>query len=266
MSPLGRFVSEPIRLTLGSTGLRFRRADIEFYGVDQSGPSFEARVFLNNPGATLDTPPTPESGYAGSFYVYGYGIWPADVGTHERTPSDRYAVRAPIKKVLIATEAVRVAATQGREVIVTVVPVYPGRVTTDASDAFRFEPDNLPEPQRVDAVLALTSFIDFSSQLVHDAIHGWTGGLNPTPPPRGGDMGAVATSAFDPIFWSHHCMIDRLWYLWQLQHGVSNIPLDYLDKPLAPFALTVQDVLDINRLGYEYAQSTISARVPAGSE
>ena len=71
-------------------------------------------------------------------------------------------------------------------------------------------------------------------------------------------MGVVATSAFDPIFWSHHCMIDRIWYLWQLQNGTNNIPADYLDKPLAPFAVTVQYVLDINRLGYEYGQASVS--------
>ena len=70
-------------------------------------------------------------------------------------------------------------------------------------------------------------------------------------------MGVVARAAFDPIFWSHHGMIDRLWYLWQLRHGVANIPQDYLDRPLAPFSLTVQDVLDIRRLGYEYAVTTL---------
>ena len=75
-------------------------------------------------------------------------------------------------------------------------------------------------------------------------------------------MGVIATAAYDPIFWAHHCMIDRLWYLWQLRHGVSNIPPDYLDMPLAPFAVTVQDVLDINRLGYEYAQSSTHPSAP----
>jgi hypothetical protein len=36
------------------------------------------------------------------------------------------------------------------------------------------------------------------------------------------------------------------------------MPADYLDKPLAPFALTVRDVLDINQLGYEYAQASVT--------
>jgi hypothetical protein len=44
-----------------------------FHGVDQGGPSFEARVFLNNPAATDATPTTAEHGYVGSFFVYGEG-------------------------------------------------------------------------------------------------------------------------------------------------------------------------------------------------
>jgi len=114
-------------------------------------------------------------------------------------------------------------------------------------------PQSLPTQAQVQALMSLGSYVDFSGQLqdIHDAIHDWVGG----------DMGVVASSAFDPIFWSHHCMIDRIWYLWQLKNGVNTIPSDYLDKPLAPFALTVQGVLDINRLGYEYAASSVSVPV-----
>lgn len=125
------------------------------------------------------------------------------------------------------------------------------------SSRFPGQPSELPSASQIDSLLTLSSFVDFTSQLedIHDQIHGWTGGMNPSPPPVGGDMGAVATAAYDPIFWSHHCMIDRIWYLWQLRQGVNNVPEDYLDKPLAPFALTVRDVLDINRLGYEYVET-----------
>jgi tyrosinase len=114
-------------------------------------------------------------------------------------------------------------------------------------------PSQLPTQQTVDGILALSSFDDFTSQLQnqHDLVHGWTGG----------DMGNIASSAFDPIFWSHHCMIDRLWYLWQVKHGVDNIPPSYLDRPLAPWALTVKDVLDVRKLGYTYGLSRV--QVPA---
>jgi hypothetical protein len=42
-------------------------------GVEQGGPSFEARVFLDNPSADEETERTPGNGYVGSVYVYGYG-------------------------------------------------------------------------------------------------------------------------------------------------------------------------------------------------
>ena len=70
-------------------------------------------------------------------------------------------------------------------------------------------------------------------------------------------MAAVSISAFDPIFWSHHAMIDRLWYLWQLRHGVNNIPPNYLNLVLAPWSLTVKDVLSITALGYTYGASRV---------
>jgi tyrosinase len=118
--------------------------------------------------------------------------------------------------------------------------------------------DQTPSTPSINSLLALNSFVDFSSQLqdVHDFIHGWTGGTDPNDPNTGGDMGNIGTSSFDPIFWAHHTMIDRLWYLWQLQQGVANIPPSYLDQPLVPFSYRVKDVLDIHTLGYDYASSS----------
>jgi tyrosinase len=110
-------------------------------------------------------------------------------------------------------------------------------------------PSELPSTQTIDAILEISSFEEFSRELQnqHDFVHGWTGG----------DMGVVATSAFDPIFWSHHAMIDRLWYLWQLRHGVDNIPPNYLNLVLAPWSLTVQDVLSVTALGYTYGAARL---------
>ena len=118
----------------------------------------------------------------------------------------------------------------------------------------------LPTQGRVDSVLNLQSFSDFTRQAedLHDQVHGATGGRSPDGQ-HAGDMGMVPAAAFDPIFWSHHCMIDRLWYLWQLKWGIDNIPPDYLDLPLSPFNLRVRDVMDIHALGYEYASGEVSA-------
>jgi tyrosinase len=46
-----------------------------------------------------------------------------------------------------------------------------------------------------------------SIESIHDQIHGLTG--------SGGHMGVVDYSAFDPIFWLHHCMVDRAVAIWQ---------------------------------------------------
>ena len=52
------------------------RPELVFRGVEQAGPSFEGRVFLNQPDADEATATSPEAGYAGSFHVYGYGEHP----------------------------------------------------------------------------------------------------------------------------------------------------------------------------------------------
>lgn len=42
-----------------------------------------------------------------------------------------------------------------------------------------------------------------------------------------GDMGENETAAFDPIFFLHHCNIDRMLWLWQNKYGhLTDIPLD----------------------------------------
>jgi hypothetical protein len=55
-------------------------------------------------------------------------------------------------------------------------------------------------------------FYTFSSNVYgtpHSAIHGGIGGW----------MGSVPTAAQDPIFWLHHCNIDRLWNRWLAAGG-----------------------------------------------
>jgi tyrosinase len=131
------------------------------------------------------------------------------------------------------------------------------RTTRNPSD-----PSELPSVESiyddVNGIVALTDFRDFSNQLqdVHDGIHGWAGG----------DMGSIGTSAFDPVFWAHHAMIDRIWYQWQLRHGVNNIPPEYLDLALFP-GITVQQVLDVHALGYDYASGAVAGGtdVPPGT-
>ncbi|KAK4159924.1 hypothetical protein QBC43DRAFT_220963 [Cladorrhinum sp. PSN259] len=107
-----------------------------------------------------------------------------------------------------------------------------------------------------------------------------------------GDMGENDTASFDPIFFFHHCWIDRVFWQWQTKRGATekldikyarDVPPNFpgtnsvdsqgptpgvaaniwltLDSPLDPFvkevegekvSLTSRDVTDINKLGYTY--------------
>jgi hypothetical protein len=48
-------------------------------------------------------------------------------------------------------------------------------------------------------------------------------------------------------------MIDRLWYLWQLRNPNAGVGTVRLDQALPGTVLNVGQVLDISRLGYDYA-------------
>lgn len=74
-------------------------------------------------------------------------------------------------------------------------------------------------------------------------------------------MGIIATSAYDPVFWAHHTMVDRIWSLWQSKHASPGPPPDSYAHPLGFGKLTVGDVLDTKRLGYDYASSVQHVKV-----
>jgi hypothetical protein len=106
------------------------RADLILYGVDHSGPTYEARIFLDNPRATEKTAREPESGYAGSYTVFGHGG--CFGGEGHCAPKDRYSDEfdrrpphplSPQTVSVTITEALgRVAGDQVRVHIVAVAP------------------------------------------------------------------------------------------------------------------------------------------------
>lgn len=107
---------------------------------------------------------------------------------------------------------------------------------------------DLPDQATVDNILALPDFNDFSLQLeqqLHNQVHGWVGGT----------MGVVATAAYDPIFWAHHTMVDRLWALWQVKHASPGPTPQTWGTQLRAVNMTIGDVLSVQRLGYDYAGS-----------
>lgn len=129
---------------------QFSRADLEFIGVDHSGASYEARVFINNPNADENTPTAEESGYAGSFSIFGHGGCFGDVGHCEingvRDAFDQRPTHPlmPIRKVVIATGAIKKAVAQGPDITVTVVPLIKSWTEkTDLTDVLVFDHINL---------------------------------------------------------------------------------------------------------------------------
>ncbi|RVD85525.1 uncharacterized protein DFL_003846 [Arthrobotrys flagrans] len=117
-----------------------------------------------------------------------------------------------------------------------------------------------------------------SLESIHNEIHGITGG--------GGHMSWNTVSSFDPIFWLHHCNVDRLFAIWQAiyadtdrypdawfnaqssqlrdERGTWSIAAgtrENADTPLAPFhkddrgsVYTSNDVRNWTRFGSSYPE------------
>jgi len=72
-------------------------------------------------------------------------------------------------------------------------------------------------------------------------------------------MGAVSWAANDPIFWLHHCNIDRIWASWNRAGGHNPSDESYLgqvftfvDVAGGPLRMSVADVVETAALGYGY--------------
>lgn len=121
---MASYTAPPIRVPSRET----RRAELVFGGVEQAGPSYEGRVFLNRVDADESTPRRPDLGYAGSFHVYGYG----EVDPPSIAQARRAGVPGPLapieKRVSAQEEAVRAAIRDSGTLTVTVVtvPADPG--------------------------------------------------------------------------------------------------------------------------------------------
>src|SRR3974377_1406066 len=62
-----------IELPVGEGQPELSRADLTFYCVDRGGPSYQVRVFFNNPSAGPDTALTTGEGFVGKFAVFAHG-------------------------------------------------------------------------------------------------------------------------------------------------------------------------------------------------
>lgn len=88
-------------------------------------------------------------------------------------------------------------------------------------------------------------------QTVHGSVHVLVGNNQ--------NMGAIPWAAGDPIFWMHHCNIDRIWASWNAAGRRNPSDAAFLNKTFV-FAdgagnrvvSRIGDFLDVARLGYRY--------------
>lgn len=94
-------------------------------------------------------------------------------------------------------------------------------------------------------------------------------------------MGVVPWAANDPVFWLHHCNIDRLWASWNQAGNPNPSDGDFTAKPFvfagpngAQVSYTVGQMLSLSSAGYGYdvllgedgqpAQVAVDRRAPRG--
>lgn len=110
----------------------------------------------------------------------------------------------------------------------------------------------------------------------HDQVHVDVGGSNPKNPNLPGLMSDPDTAGLDPIFYLHHCNIDRLWEVW-LQSSISegnptdanwiggpaNVGERGFSMPMPPngdpWNYTPGDMADLSKLDYTYDDVTSAA-------
>ncbi|WVY93553.1 hypothetical protein V8G54_032641 [Vigna mungo] len=92
----------------------------------------------------------------------------------------------------------------------------------------------------------------------HNTVHLWTGDPNQ---PNIENMGTFYSAARDPVFFSHHCNIDRLWSVWKTLGGNRRDFTDsdwlesgflFYDENKNLVRVKVKDCLDTRKLGYVY--------------
>ncbi|KAG8386535.1 hypothetical protein BUALT_Bualt03G0158500 [Buddleja alternifolia] len=96
----------------------------------------------------------------------------------------------------------------------------------------------------------------------HTSVHTWVG--DPRQPNQE-DLGNFYSAGRDPLFYSHHANVDRMWTLWQYFLPSNKVPdkritdPDFLnaaflfyDENAQLVRVTVKDCLDNLRMGYEF--------------
>ncbi len=137
------FVSDPFDVGRLRSGVK--RVDVELHQVDQAVPSYEGRLFWNNPDADRDTEPIETSGYLGSFFVFGkVYCWGEDEGHCHPASDRRFDRRRPpgrhgkIRITIPADRLPRLLEQAEQTATLSVVAVQPSDAPEGPTNLLRF--------------------------------------------------------------------------------------------------------------------------------
>ena len=119
-------------------------------------------------------------------------------------------------------------------------------------------PPNYTDIRPAMSAFGYDRFSDVLEQGVHGNVHVGVGGRDQFG--VGGDMSGFNTAALDPIFWLHHCNVDRLWSRWLDSSGNNNPAsnawrdrqFSFYDENGQRVQRFVADAADTRTLGYTY--------------
>lgn len=102
------------------------------------------------------------------------------------------------------------------------------------------------------------TFEDLAERNPHNRVHDQVGG----------SMGQVPSAPQDPIFWAHHCNVDRYWSAWIAAGGGRHMPPDddklFWNERFAynldgSWNVSVREMSDSTKLGYTYDNLALPA-------
>lgn len=155
------------------------------------------------------------------------------------------------------------------------VPGSPLNYSPRTATAASVIPPGITDAATMEGIQSLTDFelfASFASTAPRGGTGGGTGELEGTPHNSvhgfvGGTM-ATYMSPLDPVFWTHHCMIDACWVDWNIRrsHPNTNDPVwtgyvftDFFDRAGAPTTISTASTLLMPLLSYRYDDPLIGA-------
>jgi hypothetical protein len=129
-----------------------------------------------------------------------------------------------------------------------------------ANSGQRIDKNQTYDVMDISAAMACTSYSNVGSVQgfcrsidngIHGRIHVLTGNTK--------NMGSVPYAGKDPLFWTHHINIDRMWASWNLNGGPNPIGASWTNKSFVfvdangqRVTSSIPTVFDTNTLGYTY--------------